>query len=119
PICLVFLENGRLSRYFTQQGLPANSISSLLIDHAGHLWIGTPAGLAQFSHGRFEQKLKGEISALLEDRQGTLWIGASSGLSRFRNGIVETYTTQQGLPNEFIISLSEDHDMSLWIGTRG
>jgi signal transduction histidine kinase/CheY-like chemotaxis protein len=43
---------------------------------------------------------------------------AGGGLNRLKNGKVTTYTTKDGLSNDFILSLAGDPDGSLWIGTR-
>ena len=37
----------------TEQGLPQNSVTALLQDHDGYLWIGTFGGLARFDGERF------------------------------------------------------------------
>ena len=47
-----------------------------------------------------------------------LWVGTPDGLSRIRGGQVETFSSADGLPDDFIRSLLIDADRSLWIGTR-
>jgi hypothetical protein len=37
----------------TEQGLPQNSVTAILQDHRGYLWIGTFGGLARFDGQRF------------------------------------------------------------------
>ena len=58
---------------------------------------------------------------MLLDEKNRLWIGTwGGGLSlldtktfKFRN-----FTTQDGLPGNFILSIEEDHSGGLWIGTN-
>ncbi len=112
----------------TDQGLPQNSVATIVQTHDGYLWFGTELGLVRFDGTRFkvfDQKntpqLKSNlIYTLLEDRQGNLWIGsAGGGLTRLQNGIFTTFTTKDGLSNDVVLSLFEDRSGALWIGTDG
>jgi signal transduction histidine kinase len=58
------------------------------------------------------------ILALAAAPNGDLWAGTPDGLNRIRAGRVETFTSADGLPDDFIRSLMVDADGSLWIGTR-
>ena len=61
------------------------------------------------------------IVSMILDKKNRLWIGTwGGGLSmldtktfRFRN-----FTTEDGLPGNFILALEEDHSGKLWIGTN-
>jgi signal transduction histidine kinase/PAS domain-containing protein len=57
-----------------------------------------------------------EPSVIFEDQAGAVWVGtASSGLFRCASGEV----VQVRLPNAGILSLVEDREGNLWVGTRG
>src|SRR6185312_17320498 len=66
-----------------RQGLPDDSVTSVLQTHDGYLWVGTAGGLARFDGLRFAaiplQTVRSNsailITALCEDSQGKLWIG--------------------------------------------
>ncbi|HMB29282.1 MAG TPA: two-component regulator propeller domain-containing protein, partial [Blastocatellia bacterium] len=59
------------------------------------------------------------IADLLEDRCGSLWIAAYSGLyRRWPDGSVARYTKRDGLPDDYLHDLFEDHEGRLWAGTR-
>ena len=48
---------------------------------------------------------------MLEDAHGSLWIAAPSGLyRRWPDGSAARYTTRDGLPNNFLQDLFEDHE---------
>jgi diguanylate cyclase (GGDEF)-like protein len=76
-----------LQRYESEQGLPQNSVTALLEDRAGYLWIGTYGGLVR--HDGQDFRVYGSdaqtgppsdrITALLEDAAGRLWIGTENG----------------------------------------
>jgi hypothetical protein len=67
----------------TEQGLPQNSVTAMVQDHEGYLWIGTFGGLARFDGERFTVFSSADnpgfgsdrILSLHETRSGALWIG--------------------------------------------
>ncbi len=110
------------------QGLPQNSVLSILQTREGHLWFGTQEGLARFDGVRFvvfDQKntpvLKDHrIVTLFEDREGSLWIGTrGGGLVRLRDGEFTRFDTSSGLPNNRVRSIYQDRRGRLWVGTDG
>jgi ligand-binding sensor domain-containing protein len=58
-----------------------------------------------------------EIGPFIEDRQGNLWIATGAGLVRFRSGRFTTYTTADGLSSNGILSVFEDREGTIWVGT--
>jgi signal transduction histidine kinase/sugar lactone lactonase YvrE len=49
-----------------------------------------------------------------------LWIGTKgNGLLKFKDGAFTLWTTQAGLPDNFVRALYEAKDGSLWLGTEG
>ncbi|MFL6333109.1 MAG: two-component regulator propeller domain-containing protein [Pyrinomonadaceae bacterium] len=110
----------------TENGLPQNSVTTILQSRDGYLWVGTFGGLARFDGVKFtifdtgnSPGLKSNrIITLYEDRAGVLWIGTEQGgLSRYFRGTFTTYTTKEGLPDNYIYSLAEDAEGGLWVAT--
>jgi signal transduction histidine kinase len=58
------------------------------------------------------------ILSLAAAPNGDLWVGTPDGLNRIRGSAVDSFTSADGLPDDFIRSLLADSDGSLWIGTR-
>ncbi|GGE96364.1 hybrid sensor histidine kinase/response regulator [Hymenobacter cavernae] len=57
------------------------------------------------------------IYALLQDRTGYLWIGTGEGLVRYDGTEFVTFTTKDGLAEDFVTSLREDpRTGQLWVG---
>lgn len=57
---------------------------------------------------------------LFEDREGNLWAGNTrngEGLFRLRERLVETFSTEQGLPDKNVYPIHESTDGAIWIGT--
>jgi PAS domain S-box-containing protein len=105
------------------RGLPQNTVFNILQTSDGYIWIATKGGLARFDGVRFatfdnRQLREGEIWALAEGADSSLWVATyGSGLVRLKQGKVTTYTTKDGLTNNFVTSLCRDREGGIWIGT--
>ena len=105
-------------------GFPAG-ILSLAADPAGGLWAGTAKGLAHIRGGDVEILGPAAEAAaeppvahvLYTDRDGNLWLGTDNGLLRFRDGEFVRHGAGEGLSSDRILSIAEDREGSLWIGT--
>ncbi len=80
---------GELGRYSQTNGLPGNSIWSLLPDEDGGLWIGTPnRGLAYWKDGKGTAITSADglpddtVCHLVEDRAGHVWGSTFHGIFR-------------------------------------
>lgn len=72
-----------------ESGLPNNSVTSVIKDSYGYVWIATQDGLARYDGYRFLTygvekalyRLKGDyVYAVCEDRYKRLWVGSGAGL---------------------------------------
>lgn len=114
-----------LASWQTEQGLPQNTVQTILQTRAGYLWLGTKEGLARFDGLRFvvfdkqntPQLPHNQIRHLFEDRAGRLWISTPGGLVQFQHGQFTAFTTQQGLSSNNIWLVYEDRAGNLWIVT--
>ncbi|MCP4661150.1 MAG: response regulator [bacterium] len=107
--------------------LPENSVTALLDDRNGELWIGTSTnGLVRLdrSRRRFVSELAGKmVRCLLEDNAGDLWIGTFDGLHQRRaaSGDFVHYphdsTEPTSLGGDLVHDLYEDRSGNLWILT--
>ncbi|MGI9174133.1 MAG: two-component regulator propeller domain-containing protein [Rhodothermales bacterium] len=122
PEAALFRETWR-----TSDGLPHNAVTALHQTRDGYLWVGTTAGLVRFDGLQFApvatlqapQLGYSYIWSLLESRDSTLWVGSSDGLTRLSQGHATTYTTQDGLPANFVRTLALGPRGRLWVGTYG
>ncbi|REG27129.1 C4-dicarboxylate-specific signal transduction histidine kinase [Archangium gephyra] len=115
------------STWQTEDGLPQNSILSLVQTADGYLWGGTYEGLVRFDGVRFTV-FDPENTPALPDRfiwglargqDGTLWIGTGSGLAGMREGTFFRVTPPQGITLSNLRRLLPARDGSLWITTAG
>lgn len=107
-------------------GLPEQTVQAFAQTADGYLWIGTTGGLLRFDGAHFvvfdRQNTpalhENSVFCLLVARDGALWIGTEGGgLVRYAHGQFRTWTTHDGLSNDFVRALVEDKDGSIWAGT--
>src|ERR1051325_3357764 len=107
----------RFDHWTTENGLPQNSVRSLLQARDGYIWLTTFDGLARFDGVRFTVFNKNNspgmsgnrLLQIFEDRFGDLWIRLESGgLLRRHQGRFTTYTKEQGLPAIAVGQLMDD-----------
>jgi len=125
----------KFNRLTSSDGLSQNTVSAIVQDHDGFIWIGTEDGINKYDGYNFEifKRNPGDSlslndnqgNAMLVTRDGTLWIGGSlAGLSKY-NSTTKTFTRYNNdhsdpnsLAEDVIIDFSEDERGNLWILTR-
>ena len=106
------------------QGLPQNTIITLLQTRDGYMWIGTKGGVARFDGVHFTTFEKRAVSEtevweLDEGADVSLWIATyGAGLHRLKNSqLVAGYSTKDGLASNFVMAVCEDDAGDVWAGT--
>ena len=100
------------------------SVSAVLEDRAGHLWLATESrGALEFDpQSRRVEARKGwtddAVLSMLEDHRGNLWFGTAEGISRFNGKEIRNYTEIDGNDLSFVRAIWEDGDDNLWFGTE-
>ena len=136
--------NGKsFTNYTNAQGLAHNVVFSIFEDSQGTLWFGTlGGGVSRFDGNSFtnfttEQGLAdNQVFSITGDNTGNLWLGTQEGLSfmpadRIRSlkskenrnnpapaGLFETFTTREGLPDNFITQVLQGNDHKIYVGTN-
>ena len=119
---------GQLGRraWQTENGLPQNTVHSVIQDFEGYVWVATEEGLARFDGLNFvvfdrqntPQLRSNDVRSLLATGKGNvLWVSTAAGLSRLRAGEWTTYTTAQGLAGDDVVSAYEARDGAVWVAT--
>ncbi|MBN2345761.1 MAG: hypothetical protein JXO51_05165 [Candidatus Aminicenantes bacterium] len=117
-----------------EDGLSQNSVTSILQDLRGFVWVGTDGGLNRYDGHRFKtfrHSRRGRnclshdrINCMARDEDGSFWIGTTGGGLNHFDPVDETFTVYRSIPGDSH-SLSDDSlrvilpvgDRKLWIGT--
>ncbi len=120
---LLVYDGGQIHPYLAvRDGLAKLSVSAILLDSHGALWIGTDnSGLYRVVNGKTEHYrgidgLSGDgVTALYEDGEGNLWVATAGGLDRFRDLKVISYSTREGLSADQVNAVVGRRDGSVWL----
>jgi signal transduction histidine kinase/ligand-binding sensor domain-containing protein len=117
--------DGKIETYSTEQGLPDSVVYAACNAKDGTLWAGSEySKVSMWNGSRFVVHILRSIPpdtavrAMLCSNDGSVWIGATRGLIHLKDGQESLLTVNDGLANNFVVSLSESRDGSIWIGTR-
>ncbi len=124
----------RFNRISREQGLAQSTVTCILQDRAGFMWLGTRDGLNRFDGYDFvvykhdtkdpSSLPASSILTLLEDPSGDLWIGTEGGgLARWHHSS-DTFSRYQhdledpeSLSGNRVRTLLRDRSGVLWVGT--
>ena len=119
PAGLFCFEGGELHRY--KEGRELEGVHHLSLARNGSLWLGTNHGLRILGQSSKDPKrpyFKYMISAILEDHDGNMWLGTDGdGLYRVHDRRETVFRAPANLPDNSILSILEDREHSIWIGT--
>jgi len=121
---LSFYNGETLVTYTMADGLPNDSVQSIIEDDSGNLWIGTLQGLCCVDGERFITYGKEQgLSCLYhqwsaKDATGQLWFGTlMGGLYRYDGKHFQQLTVSDGLLSNCVTGLVPQPDGSMIIGT--
>ena len=110
-----------------ENGLPQNSVTSVIQTRDGYIWIGTYGALARFDGVRFTVFDTGNtpgmhssrVTSLFEAGDGTLWIGHEDGaVTRYQAGWFEPVDFQSSWSDKGIFHIGEDAAGDIWLASR-
>ena len=100
------------------------SVSPLLEDRDGALWIGTQdEGVYRLHEGKVNHYasahgLSGDtVQNLFEDREGTVWVMTTRGIDAFRDIRIASFTSREGLSADLANGVLATRDGAVWINT--
>jgi ligand-binding sensor domain-containing protein/signal transduction histidine kinase len=108
------------------EGLPEQTVQAFAQTADGYLWIGTTGGLVRFDGAHFTlfdrqntpQLHENSVFCLMVSRDGALWIGTEGGgVARYTHGQFNSWTTRDGLSNDFVRVIYQDASGTIWAGT--
>jgi ligand-binding sensor domain-containing protein/serine phosphatase RsbU (regulator of sigma subunit) len=115
--------------YNETNGLTDNVVRSLMEDSKGNIWIGTNKGITYYDGYIFKTIGKSEglngssVLKIIEGSNGIIWAvtndGGLSGITQGDSVSVFSFTSEDGLINDFIFDIYEDPEKNIWLGMIG
>jgi ligand-binding sensor domain-containing protein/signal transduction histidine kinase len=111
----------------TKEGLPQNSVITMIQTRDGYLWFGTLNGIVRFDGNQFtvfdESNTPGlnssRIVKLFEDSKKNLWIGTeTAGAALVKGGKITSLDLGQGRREGQLVSACEDSIGGVWLYTK-
>jgi signal transduction histidine kinase/ligand-binding sensor domain-containing protein len=107
------------------EGIDHFYIRAIEEDGGGQIWVAvTDRGLYRKTGERFEHYGAGQwagetrIRGLHADRDGALWITTDNrGLVRLKDGKFTEWTSEDGLPSDNLVAVTEDVKSNLWFSS--
>lgn len=129
-----FFSNYNFCHITEEAGLPNNSVTAVMKDSFGYIWVATQDGLARYDGYRFLSygvkeplyRLKGNYAyTLCEDCQKRLWVGSDAGLDLIdlQTGLsvpaadLGATSELSTLFNSFVRSVIQTTDGNIWVVT--
>ncbi len=116
-----------LDHWTSKEGLPQNSVQSVIQDQSGYLWLATQEGMVRFDGEEFTTFDSGDlpglstggIELLAQTGDASIWVASmSGGLTRIRDGIVSPFEGPEVLRSSAdLLALHTGLSGQLWIGT--
>ncbi len=113
--------------YTPRDGLSETRVWAVTFLRDATMLVGTFSGLDRRVGERFEPLVPGSqafatgVRWIHEDRRGDVWVAINRGglARRSPDGTLRIFTVADGLPSDEVLSIHEDVDGALWVGTRG
>jgi PAS domain S-box-containing protein len=123
---LTNIKGDQIKRFDSKHGLPNKWISAITEDDQSLIFYLDHIGIRRYDNGQVKPYLlkNGEVYSSTEyvvcfypQPGGVLWIGTSRGLVRIQNGESRVFGSQDGLGDDWVSSIFDDRQGSLWISS--
>ena len=122
-----FLNDFVCRNWTTADGLPGMTITAIMQDQKGYIYVGTYDGLVRFDGVEFVNFTRtidpkydfASVRAIFQDKDENLWVGHNDeGVTCIQpDGTIIKYTTENGLPHNSVRAICEDFNNNIWLGT--
>ena len=122
---LLQLTNGKAHNVPVDRLGSVKSPRRVYVDSQNTLWVSGVGGVSRRTSDGFvpvlgTKELGDVLVVALQNTKDGLWLGTVHGLMRYGNDhTLRRYYAKDGLPNDHIRGILEDHDGRLWVATYG
>jgi class 3 adenylate cyclase/ligand-binding sensor domain-containing protein len=115
------------TQFTTDDGLPQNSVYSIIQDHNDFLWFATEEGVSKFDGTEFvNYSVKdglpyNHVRVIFEDADSNIWFGTNQGLGVLYSDsariVAVADTTVLPLMKDFVYSIAQSRDSTVFFAT--
>ena len=115
------IKDDQVDHFDTSDGLSGDSVSQIMEDHEGNVWITTGEGLDRFralpvTTYSMKQGLSSPVvSSVFASRTGNLWVATGAGIDILDGSKIRHLTAANGLPGKVARSVFQASDGTFWI----
>ena len=110
----------RIEQVAAVTGLSSDFVNCVYEDRAANVWVGTRAGLHQFSLRSITSVTDlGVVRAVAAEPDDSIWVATADGVIRLRGANREKYTKMRGVPSSDVNGLFSDPRGVIWAATAG
>lgn len=123
----LFYHKDGVFRPYVFEKYPDLKVLALLYDSSNNLWIGTNQNLVLRldidgrldSYSADQGFSGGRVLSLMEDQEKNIWVGTeNAGLHQFSTAMVTSWTTDEGLANDVVSTVSVDSLGRVWVASN-
>jgi PAS domain S-box-containing protein len=124
---LTSVHGGRTRQYGSSAGLPATKwISAITEDGQSLIIYVDDVGIRRFADGHLAPYLLSDgtqyasteyVVCFYPQGDSLLWIGSTRGLVKIQDGVETVYEVKDGMADDWVNSIYDDHRGSLWMGS--
>jgi signal transduction histidine kinase len=119
-------KDGEIKKINIKTTLNKAGVRDILPEPNGDLWIASYEGILKITGGKekllttAEGMPANDMRRVLRDKHGNLWFACrTAGVVKYENGkIIASYNKTNGLSSNYILSMEEDANGNLYIGTH-
>ena len=119
-------DNYLIKNWDVEEGLVGFSVTSMVEDPFGYLWLGSFSGISRFDGVDFfnqtsasNEALKGEmVLAQLVDSNGALWLGMQGAVVRMEGGLWRRFDQSDGVPDKNIRGFTRGSDGIIYVAAN-
>lgn len=120
------IEEKKISFFGKNEGITVEGVYCFMEDNDGNYWIGTDGagaaklGIQTFTSIRAQNGLPDEmVLSMCKTKAGHWWFGHDGGASFFDGKSYKLFDSKNGLREEKVWDIMEDHEGNIWITTFG
>lgn len=110
------IQGTQVTNYGVVEGVPAGTVTAVIEDSQGLIWVGTRVGVAAFRKNHWQVEFSGGVNNIFEDHAKNLWIDVAGQIFVRRPDAHGFEQVRSASPS--VQSFAEDQAGAIWVTDR-